>query len=121
MILNSYNYWTSNRTLLIPGLRCFTHPHTIVTDSLTQDFDAAIELVNGNELARAMRHPNISRAEHNCFRAQLNHLWRLCAEGNCTARFLRELLQQANQIRAGRRFNTVVGSAGIDLTREVSI
>jgi len=66
-------------------------------DCLTQNVDAFVELIDGNELARAMCDADVARAEHNGVGSQRDHARRFGAKGHRARRIAGCLFEKLNQ------------------------
>jgi hypothetical protein len=88
-------------------------------DCQTQNLDAFVELIDGNELTGAMRDANVAWAKDDGVRTQSDHAGGFGAKGE-RARSLGGLLfEKVNQRRVRSRFEGLIRARGDDLTNEI--
>ena len=100
--------------ILLQGLR-----HAEPFDCLTQNVDAFVKLMGGNELTGAMRDADVARTKDNGVRAEHDHAWRFGAKSHGARRVAGCLFEKLNQKRIRARFETLVCARRVDLANEI--
>src|SRR4051812_16201551 len=86
---------------------------------MPQNLNTAIQLINGNEFAGAMRDTNVAGTKDDSLGAQRNHARSLGAECDSAGRFAGCLLEACNEWRASWGRETIVGARSIHFTYEI--